>query len=197
MPFPSQPLPPSVTSLHQSERQVLYSASGSRLKNPECVLWLLPLQSPNSRGLSPLANFPITACVWTITLFTAASMWLKPFQRSIHHYRNDGSLTLHAEPSQIWAHHVANRNGLSYRIFFLKSCNSGVFGDVWPRVISEGLAALAAYCMIWKRMHLGKACIGVWKSCGFLICAEWKPKNMPPPKNYNFVIYSCHASSCL
>uniref|UniRef100_A0A671MAF4 Actin-binding LIM protein 1-like n=1 Tax=Sinocyclocheilus anshuiensis TaxID=1608454 RepID=A0A671MAF4_9TELE len=53
-----RPLPPSVTSLHQSERQVLYSASGSRLENPECVLRLLPLQSPTS---SP--THPITACV--------------------------------------------------------------------------------------------------------------------------------------
>lgn len=103
-------------------------------------------------------------------------------QRSIHHYRNDSCLSLHAEPSQIWAHNVANRTGHLHRIFFLRSSNSDVFDDIWPRVISEGLAAMAANCMIWNRMHLGKACIGVWgnmswKSCIFLICAKWKLKN--------------------
>lgn len=40
--LPPQLLPPSVTSLHQSERQVLYSATGSRVAHALCVSGLRP-----------------------------------------------------------------------------------------------------------------------------------------------------------
>lgn len=78
--LPSQLLPPSVTSLHQSERQVLYSATGSRVAHALCVSGLRPA-FPHPTSLWPHSDLCVCHYTFHYCGHVPVALWLRTAEK--------------------------------------------------------------------------------------------------------------------